>query len=642
MAEITALNQYFSNSGPFYDPTGVDVGIQFCLASVDPYGNPTNGITRDFSQWAVFDMGNNPFNSILMKNVNRWNPYRYLNIWIVKEVQNYPNAFATLPTALGSNVDGVVITGPSLGMPHYLITHEVGHYLGLNHHHVTGNCNNFNCLLDGDNICDTPPQIEGNYDCAVSTCSTEMDDTTGLNPFSSDMPDGSSLMTPRLNCPWVFTQGQADRMYAALTQIRTLLLSSNGCGNNNPGTTPTASFTLGEFGCNAIWLNYTGTPYEYIEWDINNDGYFEYHTDSFSFQPNQSGYTSIIVRAFGSAGGDIDTQTVYLYSRPTTIYPLQTIQGAVPGGMCRGRTLTLTAVPGMSSYHWSTGDTTQSISIVADTSFSITLTCIDSNGYVWQRCPDTTVFYPVFPEPIKPPIYSLSGDSLCFSDTLIFTADLLPGQTRVWWIMNGFISPVPWDTMYIYHPFTANNQISMLIQDTNYCQAYLDTVTFYTDPTVPTPYEPFYWNYTLYGHGGSGWHHQFYLNGVAIPGADSSSYPITQPGCYSIFTYNQFPHCGSMSDTVCIWLVGDGKLVQGNNFKLYPNPAIDQLSVEFDEALDGKKIQIRLSNLLGEEIQPMVIQQNQSSLQLDIAKLAPGIYHLNLNGITRKFVKQSH
>jgi hypothetical protein len=97
-----------------------------------------------------------------------------------------------------------------------------------------------------------------------------------------------------------------------------------------------------------------------------------------------------------------------------------------------------------------------------------------------------------------------------------------------------------------------------------------------------------------------------------------------------------------MSDTVCIWLVGDGKLVQGNNFKLYPNPAIDQLSVEFDEALDGKKIQIRLSNLLGEEIQPMVIQQNQSSLQLDIAKLAPGIYHLNLNGITRKFVKQSH
>lgn len=641
IAEIAALNQYFSNSGSFYDPTGVNVNIQFCLASVDPYGNPTNGITRNYSPYAVVDMISSPINDLYMKNVNRWNPFRYLNIWIVKEVLGYANAYASLPGALGNDVDGVVITGPSLGMPHYLITHEVGHYLGLNHHFVTGNCLNFNCLLDGDNICDTPPELPNNYDCTVSTCSTETDDTTGLSPFVSDVPDLSTIMTPRINCPWIFTQGQADRMYASLSQIRTQLLSSNACGGNNPGTIPVASFVLTEFGCNAIAMDYTGTAYEYLEWDTNNDGIPESTQNSYSFQPNQSGNYTIVVRAFGSAGADVDTQVIYLHARPTTIYPLQSIQGAVPGGLCRGTPLTLTAVPGMSSYHWSTGDTTQSITIIPDTSFYLTLTCIDSTGYVWQRCPDTTVYYPVFPAVVTPPIYSLSGDSLCFSDTLIFTANLLPGQTRIWWIMNGFINQSPMDTMYIYHPFTANNQISMLIQDTNYCQAYLDTVIFYTDPTVPQPYQPYYWNYTLYGHGGNSWHHQFYLNGVPIPGADSSAYEITQPGCYSVYTYNQYPHCGSMSDTVCIWLVGGEKLVKGKNFVLYPNPSTEQLNIDFDEQVEENNISLGIINLLGEKVEAKIIRQNRSSLQVDISNLAPGLYHLDLNGITKKFVKQS-
>lgn len=639
-AEIVALNQYFSNSGPYYSPNGVDVGIQFCLATVDPYGNPTSGITRNYSSHAIVDIGSNPNNDLYMKNVNRWNPYRYLNIWIVKQILGYNGAYASLPIALGSATDGAVITGTSLGGIHLLIAHEVGHYLGLNHHFVSGNCNNGNCLLDGDNICDTPPELEGNPDCTISTCSTDASDTTGFSPFTSDVPDLGTIMSYKQNCPYIFTPDQADRMYASLTQIRTLLLSSNACGGNFGGTSPVASFVVSEFGCNSTSVNYTGTPYEYIEWDKDHDGYFETNVDSFGTAFTQSGYHTITLRVFGSAGADVDSQTVYIHARPYPNYPLLSTQGTTVGGICAGSMVTFTAEPGMASYLWSNGATSQSTTYTSDSSFYMTLTCIDSTGYVWQRCPDTTVYYQVLPPIVKPPIYSISGDSLCYSDTLAFTVDLLPGQTRQWWLINGFNSFMPWDTFYIYNPYTAYNTISMLIMDTNYCTTYLDTVVFYTDPIPQLPYEPYYFNNQIFGYGGASWHHQFYLDGVAIPGADSSYLPITQPGCYSIFTYNQYPHCGVMSDTICFWVVGNNELQTVNQFQLYPNPVYNELRIVFEEMLADENLKgLKITNLLGEVIIPAIIHRSSSSVQIDTKPLAAGIYHLSLHGLTKKFIK---
>lgn len=639
-AELLALNQYFSNSGPFYDPNGVDVGIQFCLASVDPYGNPTNGITRDYSSHAIVNIGASPINDIYMKNVNRWNPYRYLNIWIVKQVVNYPNAYSSLPISLGALNDGIVIVGTDLGGIHFLIAHEVGHYLGLNHHFVSGNCNNGNCLMDGDNICDTPPEMPNNVDCSISTCNTDANDTTGLSPFAIDVNDISTFMAPKQNCSFVFTQGQADRMYSSLTQIRTHLLNSNACGGNFGGTIPVASFTVSEFGCNSTYIDYTGSPYEYIEWDSNNDGYFETNADSFGTTYPQTGTYTIVLRVFGSAGADTDTQTVFVRVRPTTNYPLQSTQGTTAGGVCYGSTVTFTAVPGMVSYLWSNGDTTQSTTYYADSSFYMTLTCIDTSGYVWQRCPMPTVYYQVFDPIVKPSIYSLTGDSLCYSDTLAFTVDLFPGQTRNWWIINGFNSTLPLDTFYIYHPYTANNTISMLIHDSHFCTAYLDTLTIYADPIPQLPYVPYYFNNTLFGYGGSTWHHQFYLNGIEIPGADSSSLPVTQVGCYSIFSYNQYPHCGIMSDTVCFWVVGENLNTANNNLQFFPNPVSDEITIISNEDITENVLKnIKITNILGEEIKLSIIQLNSSSLKLDAKNLSSGLYQISLNNSVRKFIK---
>ena len=86
-------------------------------------------------------------------------------------------------------------SSPSNGV---VVTHEMGHYLGL-FHTFQGGCKNDDCLQDGDRVCDTPPDTSTGYfpcDALTNSCHTDADDTSPNNPFRSpalgglgDQPD---------------------------------------------------------------------------------------------------------------------------------------------------------------------------------------------------------------------------------------------------------------------------------------------------------------------------------------------------------------------------------------------------------------------------------------------------------------------
>jgi hypothetical protein len=65
--EINVLNQRYANTGNYNYTDGVNTNIQFCLASVDPYGNPTSGITRTFSSLTNMPLGGD----VAVKNLVR-------------------------------------------------------------------------------------------------------------------------------------------------------------------------------------------------------------------------------------------------------------------------------------------------------------------------------------------------------------------------------------------------------------------------------------------------------------------------------------------------------------------------------------------------------------------------------------------
>ena len=92
------------------------------------------------------------------------------------------------------------------------LTHELGHFLNLNH--TFQSCDGANCANTGDRVCDTPSANTAAYDCpALGTVSGCVDTQLTMNYM--DYTDDA--------CMYMFTAGQATRMLAWYNLIKTQL-----------------------------------------------------------------------------------------------------------------------------------------------------------------------------------------------------------------------------------------------------------------------------------------------------------------------------------------------------------------------------------------------------------------------------------
>ena len=312
---IEDLNNAFANSNVYFEEDGVQIHIQFCLAQQDPDGLPTSGITRTVSSFTDLLVESD---DLAMKNLVRWNPYEYLNIWLVKEIVSASSGsgvagYAFLPSAHGEDIDGIVVEARWFGSSpdnSKIHIHEVGHYLGLYHTFQSG-CENDNCMQDGDKVCDTPPDnslYPVSCNSSPNSCSSDEDDPSLNNPFRSialgglgEQPDlFQNYMDYGLNeCQVLFTPGQGIRMYDALTIQRSSLLESNGCisscGIALHGITPSANaFVVGESVSIASSITAT-TEVEYV-WTFNGQSISTESSVNYTFTGmDQSGYFKLVV-----------------------------------------------------------------------------------------------------------------------------------------------------------------------------------------------------------------------------------------------------------------------------------------------------------------------------------------------------------
>ncbi|HMT53824.1 MAG TPA: M43 family zinc metalloprotease, partial [Saprospiraceae bacterium] len=233
---LANLNAAFSHSGPYKSKgEGFNTEIQFCLARRTFDNNATTGVNRIVSGLTNLTMETE---DQALKNLSRWDPTQYINIWVVNEISSQSQGsgvagYAYLAGMHGKPLDGLVCEAKFFGKSpsdDVVLIHEMGHYLNLLHTFDGGCTNNF-CDQEGDKVCDTPPDQALHSSCVFNSCGTDKNDSRPINPFTTDVNDMTQnyMDYSPFECQFAFTKGQAERMRLTIQNIRESLLQSQGC-----------------------------------------------------------------------------------------------------------------------------------------------------------------------------------------------------------------------------------------------------------------------------------------------------------------------------------------------------------------------------------------------------------------------------
>ena len=230
-SQIDVLNEDFnkqskelSTSTSIYKNSAANVGITFCLASVDVKGNSIKGIERKQSTrstWGTSDIVK--YSSL--GGLDAWESKHYLNIWICN-IGGGSIGYSQFPGGAPQS-DGIVVDYRFFGRIGSLrpfdkgrtLTHEIGHWLNLIHIWGDSQCGD-------DRVDDTPTHHNANYGCpsvpfVSNSCGSAISEMT-MN-FMDYVNDA---------CMYMFTEGQKARMLALFepNMPRHEILNSPGCG----------------------------------------------------------------------------------------------------------------------------------------------------------------------------------------------------------------------------------------------------------------------------------------------------------------------------------------------------------------------------------------------------------------------------
>ena len=216
-SQIKVLNQDFRSKNPDRSKTpavwkglAIDPMIEFALATKDPTGKPTDGITRTATTQSGFE-DDDKVKFDVSGGANVWPTDRYLNIWVC-QLNGGLLGYAQFPGGPKKS-DGVVILHSAFGTngsarapfnKGRTTTHEVGHFLNLRH--IWGDTED---CSGSDLVADTPNAETPNYGKPTFphiSCSNGPQGDMFMN-YMDYVDDDAMVM---------FTAGQVARMRATL------------------------------------------------------------------------------------------------------------------------------------------------------------------------------------------------------------------------------------------------------------------------------------------------------------------------------------------------------------------------------------------------------------------------------------------
>ncbi len=302
--DFAKLNTDFTSNPPYFQSIGGDALIQFKLAKLDPNGNCTNGIERIYSHKTL--------NAGERSKLNQWPRDKYFNVWVINTLEVDPGtvglvlAYATFPSSVntfGFPSDGVIMRSDQVNGTSRTLTHEVGHWLGLEH--TWGNTQVATVCGD-DNVNDTPI-TKGHF----STCPAYdffCDNTVLTSTYAfSGVTTGSGTTDPT-SAPYVADSSMTFSSFTA-TGVSSNSSSANMFNYSDWGTGAANGETVYASLTGAIntgkYYQFTVTPNPNVAMSLT--------SLTFGFQRDSTGVRTYAVRS--NVGGS------YLTNLPSSISP---------------------------------------------------------------------------------------------------------------------------------------------------------------------------------------------------------------------------------------------------------------------------------------------------------------------------------
>ncbi len=339
---LSQLSQVINTFVPYIG----NMHIRFRLATKDPGGNPTHGITR--SRTYLTAGGDD------QAKLDFWPQNEYLNIWFERVIGlgatggGIVAAYSMTPGSaqFAPEYDGLIANYQfinSTGSGSNTVPHEIGHFLNLSH--PWGNTNSAGVSCGDDNVDDTPPTKGhfGGCDVYDVTCATN------YTHNGIDYPDTTNVQNimDYADCELMFTKGQTQRSRAALRSgvaNRSNLwtasnLTTTGALANRPSLPPVADFSATRmFGCagstnfsfvNRSWNDtLTGASWTFS----NSAGTASSTSSNASTTFSDPGWVTATLTATGNSGSNTISKQIVYAADPNAINAHEYYAEFTPGG----------------------------------------------------------------------------------------------------------------------------------------------------------------------------------------------------------------------------------------------------------------------------------------------------------------------
>ncbi|MBC8173257.1 MAG: T9SS type A sorting domain-containing protein [Chitinophagales bacterium] len=311
-----------------------------------------------------------------------------------------------------------------------------------------------------------------------------------------------------------------------------------------------------------------------------------------------------------------------------------------PTEFCEGGSVTLTAPAGY-IYLWSTGETTQSITVSAAGNYSVTIST--------EAGCSSTCSIDVTTNPGPDASVSASDTEVCQGKKVTLTANAGLGYSYQWY-KDGVLIPGATGLSY---STKLGGSYTVEVTSEGGCSTMSASVTI---TVLPAPHIKLFTpdgkdlcpagEVSLQIVTAPGSTFQWYFNGSPIPGATSSTYTATEAGFYYAMVTNAEgckKKCKGVSVVNTCRMQG---VPEGNStLEVYPNPSfgVINLSIVLDDHTNGT---IELHNMNGEMVYFEIIKDETHTVSrdFDLSTYPKGIYFATIltdtQMITKKIILQ--